>query len=143
MLEQIQQTTDSENERNSAKLLDRDDILKISYSGRRAGFQMYASLSLALESEICTRDNRLYVQNDLSLEYGSYLATLLSYARFRVYIYRLGNRYIHTCTVGCDCSRLSEESQHLEVNCEVILYQPVSSLKIVIKIVFYFKLQIL
>ena len=45
------------NVQNSAKLLDRDDILKISYSVRRAGYPAYISLILALEdleSEICT-----------------------------------------------------------------------------------------
>ena len=63
------------------RLLDRDDILKISCSVRRAGYPAYTSLSLALEdleSKICTLDNRLYVHNNLSLEYRLYLSILLS-----------------------------------------------------------------
>ena len=54
--------------RNSVKLLDRDDILSISYSVRRACFPVYTSLSPALEyleAKICTLGNRLYVQNNL------------------------------------------------------------------------------
>ena len=65
----------TENERNSAKLLDRDDIFKISYSVRRAGFPVCESLSPGPAgppgqgSEMCTLENRLYVQNNLTLEY--------------------------------------------------------------------------
>ena len=44
---------------------------------------------------MCTLDNRRYVQKNLSLEYRLYLATLLSYARFQVYIYRLGIKQVN------------------------------------------------
>ena len=63
------------------RLLDRDDILKISYSGRKAAVTQRTHLeSLALEeleSVICTLDNRHYVQNNF--EYRLSLAILLSY----------------------------------------------------------------
>ena len=51
----------------------------------------YTSLALALESDICTLENQLYVQNYfvLHLEYCLYLATLLSYAFLLAYIYPL------------------------------------------------------
>ena len=71
--------------RNSAKLLDRDDILKINYSMRRAGYLAYKSLTPGLPvqgSEMCTLGKRLYEQNNLSLEYCLYLAT---YAEFRTF----------------------------------------------------------
>ena len=50
------------------RLLDRDDILEINNSVRRAGYPAYTSLGLALEdvkSETCTLGNWLYVQNNI------------------------------------------------------------------------------
>ena len=50
--------------RNSAKLPDRDDILQICYSVRRAGYPAYKYLTpgpLGQGSEMCTLGNRLYV----------------------------------------------------------------------------------
>ena len=67
------------------RLLDRDDILKISYSVRKAGNPAYTSLSplpwRTWRSEICTLSNRLYLQNNLYFEYRLCLAILLCYFR--------------------------------------------------------------
>ena len=70
-------------QRNSAKLLDKDDILKISYFVRRASYPAYESPGPHREgSDMCTLGNRLYTRNNLSLEYRLYLAT---YAEFRTF----------------------------------------------------------
>ena len=56
----------------------------------RAGFLVYTGHGGPGIRDEYALDNRLYVQNNLSLEYRLYLATLLSYASFRVFIQRLG-----------------------------------------------------
>ena len=65
--------------RNSVQLLYRDDTLKISYSVRKTSYPAYTSLTPGPPgqgSELCTLDNRLYVQNNLSLKISSLSSNL-------------------------------------------------------------------
>ena len=49
---------------NSAKLLDREDILKMSYPVRKAGYPAYKSLTLGPPGQGSEMGNWFYVQNN-------------------------------------------------------------------------------
>ena len=60
-----QQSFRRDDNRNTPNLLDRDDVISISELIRKASFPAYKSLTLALESEISTLVNWVYVLDNL------------------------------------------------------------------------------